>query len=179
MKKGMINVIILALMLVNLVLSAVIIFTFVPTMKKTSQLIDKVCKIVDLDVNGEGKGDNNVSIEDLEYVQIIFSDGKGGTSDSQVFNLKQSGSKVSHIKLAVTLAVNKKHDDYKSKISTLNSSMTYIGGQLGDIMLEYTATEANSNKKNMENRVQKMLRELFESDFIYDVSFTQFVISQS
>lgn len=178
MKKGMINVFILALMLVNLVLSVVIIFTFVPTMKKTSQLIDKVCKIVDLDVNGEGKGNNNVSIEDLEYVQITFSDGKGGTSDSQVFTLKQSGSKPSLIKLGVTLAINKKHDDYKSKMSTLNSSMAYIGGQLGDIMLEYTASEANANKKTIEQRVLKMLRELLESDFIYDVSFPQYVITQ-
>lgn len=177
MKKGMINVLIFALVLVNLVLSLVIVFTFIPTMKKTSKLVDKICKIIDLDVNGEGNGESNVSIEDLEYVNIVFSDGKDGSNDSQVFNLKQSGGKVAHIKLGVTLAVNTKHDDYKTKMSTLNSSMAYIGGQLGDIMLEYTATEANANKKNMENRVLKMLRDLFESDFIYDVSFTQFVIS--
>ena len=56
--------------------------------------------------------------------------------------------------------------------------MTYIGGQIGDIMLEYSASEANSNKRNIEKRVLKMLRELLESDFIYDVSFPQYVISQ-
>lgn len=174
MKKGMINIFILSLMLVNLVLSVVIVFTFVPTMKKTSKLIDKVYKIVDLDVNGEGKGESNVSIEDLEYVQITFSDGK----NDQVFTLKQNGSKPSLIKLGVTLAVNTKHEDYKTKMSTLNASMTYIGGQIGDIMLEYSASEANSNKRNIEKRVLKMLRELLESDFIYDVSFPQYVISQ-
>ena len=117
MKKGMINIFILALMLVNLVLSVVIVFTFVPTMKKTSKLIDKVYKIVDLDVNGEGKGESNVSIEDLEYVQITFSDGK----NDQVFTLKQNGSKPSLIKLGFTIAVNTKLEDYTTKISTLNA----------------------------------------------------------
>lgn len=175
MKKGMVNVVILALVLVNLVLSVVIIFTCIPSMKKTSKLVDKVCKIVDLDVNGEGKDDTGVSMEDLEYIKIVYSDG----NDYQVFNLKQSGTKVPHVKLGVTLAINKKHDDYKSKVSTLNSSMVYVGGQIGDIMLEYTAADANKNKKAIEKRVLKMLHELFESDFIYDVSFSQYIISEN
>ena len=168
----MINVIILALVLVNLVLSVLLVFTFVPSVNKTSVLVDKICKIVDLDVNGSGQNGENVSIEDLEYIPVTFADG-----DSQVFNLKQSGNSVAHIKLGVTIVVNKKHDDYKSKLDSLKASMNYISGKIGDIMLEYTATEANDNKKVMERRVLKMIQELIASDVVYDISFTRFIIS--
>ena len=53
MKKGVINLLILALVLVNLVLSLVLVFTFIPSIKKTNTLVDKICKIIDLDVDGE------------------------------------------------------------------------------------------------------------------------------
>lgn len=174
MKKGVINLLILALVLVNLVLSLVLVFTFVPSVNKTNTLIDKICKIIDLDVDGEGGASSDVPIENLEYVPVTFSEGK----TEQVFNLKQGSSdKSSHIKLSVILAINTKHGDYSSKSEALTSAMTYISGGIGDIVMEYTAAQANAGKKEMEQKVLKMLQEYFASDFIYDVSFSQFIIS--
>ena len=174
MKKGVINLLILALVLVILVLSLVLVFTFIPSIKKTNTLVDKICKIIDLDVDGNGGSVTDVPIENLEYVPVTFSEGK----TEQVFNLKQGSSeKSSHIKLSVILAVNTKHGDYSSKSEALTSAMSYISGNIGDIVMEYTAAQANAGKKEMEQRVLKMLQEYFASDFIYDVSFSQFIIS--
>ena len=50
MKKSMLNVIILALVLVNLVLTVILTFSLVSTNKKTNSLINKVAQIIDLDV---------------------------------------------------------------------------------------------------------------------------------
>ena len=44
MKKGMINFVILALVLVNLVLSVILVFTFVPAVSKTNNLVGKIAK---------------------------------------------------------------------------------------------------------------------------------------
>ena len=52
MKKSMLNVIILALVLVNLVLTVILTFSLVSTNKKTNSLINKVAQIIDLDVAG-------------------------------------------------------------------------------------------------------------------------------
>lgn len=176
MKKGLVNVIILALVLVNLVLSVVLVFTFVPSIKKTGKLVDKICTIVDLDTDGKGDEKQEVAIEDLEYVTFTFADG----ATDQVFNLKQEAgtSSVYHIKLGISLAINTKHEDYSSKSASLNSAMAYIAGKIGDVMLEYTSTEANTNKKEIETRVLNLMRELTNSDFIYGVSFPQFIISK-
>ncbi len=173
MKKGVINLLILALVLINLVLTAVLIFTFVPSVNRTNNLVDKICKIIDLDVNGEDGDNKDVPIEDLEYIPVVFSESK----TEQVFNLKSTGDKASHIKLSVILAINTRHSDYAQKSNALNSAMTYISGSIGDIVMEYTSAQANTAKKEMERKVLKMLQEYFDSDFIYDVSFSQFIIT--
>ena len=46
MKKSMLNVIILALVLVNLVLTVILTFSLVSTNKKTNSLINKVAQIL-------------------------------------------------------------------------------------------------------------------------------------
>lgn len=52
MKKSMLNVITLALVLINLVLTVILTFSIVSTTKKTDNLITKVAEIIDLDVGG-------------------------------------------------------------------------------------------------------------------------------
>ena len=74
MKKSMINFVILALVLVNLVLSVILVFTFVPAVSKTNNLVGKIAKIVDLNVSGDSTENGAPSAEDIEYVQVKFSD---------------------------------------------------------------------------------------------------------
>ena len=77
MKKSMLNVIILALVLVNLVLTVILTFSLVSTNKKTNSLINKVAQIIDLDVAG-GVSNNNSStgsgIENVSYIDIKNND---------------------------------------------------------------------------------------------------------
>ena len=46
MKKNLITVIILALVLANLILTAILVFTIIPQTKKSNQLIDQVCSAI-------------------------------------------------------------------------------------------------------------------------------------
>ena len=48
MKKNLMTVIILALVLVNLVLTAILAFTIIPQTRKSNQLIDKIASAIDL-----------------------------------------------------------------------------------------------------------------------------------
>ncbi len=42
MKKGMSNIFVLVLVLVNLILTIVLVFTFVPSINKTNNLVNKI-----------------------------------------------------------------------------------------------------------------------------------------
>ena len=57
MKKSTLNVITLALVLINLVLTVILTFSLVSTNNKTNKLISKVAEIIDLDVAGADTGD--------------------------------------------------------------------------------------------------------------------------
>ena len=174
MKKGMINFVILALVLVNLVLSVILVFTFVPAVNKTNNLVDKIAKIVDLNVSGDDSQNGTPSAEDTEYLQVKFND-----DTSQVFTLKQDAtdSKVHYLKLSVTIKLDKRQSDYKEKKSLIESTMTYLGSEIGDIVIEYTKTEASSSKKEMENRLLKALQAYYDTGAIYEVSFPEYVVS--
>ena len=72
MKKNLITVIILALVLANLILTAILVFTIIPQTKKSNQLIDQVCSAINLELQS---GENTpatpeVPIEDVETYAI-------------------------------------------------------------------------------------------------------------
>ena len=52
MKKNLISVLILTLVLANLVLTAILVFTVIPQTKKSNALIDEVCSAIDLELEG-------------------------------------------------------------------------------------------------------------------------------
>ena len=72
MKKNILTIIIMASCLLNLILTAVIVFAVVPTMNKTSQLVDKVATAIDLETDEEASGD--YSIDNLEPYSIAFEE---------------------------------------------------------------------------------------------------------
>ncbi|MDY6324312.1 MAG: flagellar basal body-associated protein FliL, partial [Catonella sp.] len=68
MKKNMLTIVAIALSFINVVLTAVIVFSVVPTMQKTNSLITQVASIIDLEVSGSDTGQKTVNIADLDTV---------------------------------------------------------------------------------------------------------------
>ena len=61
MKKNLMSVLILALVVANLVLTAILMISVVPQTKKANQLITKVCSAIDLELEG-GKDNSSINI---------------------------------------------------------------------------------------------------------------------
>ena len=55
MKKGIVHVIILALVIVNLILTSIMMFAIVPSMKNSNSLVEKVAKAIDLEIEEIGR----------------------------------------------------------------------------------------------------------------------------
>ena len=143
MKKSMLNVIILALVLVNLVLTVILTFSLVSTNKKTNSLINKVAQIIDLDVAG-GVSNNNSStgsgIENVSYIDI-----KNNDSTDIIVSYVDNG-KTRYAVLSVSVGLNSKAKDYK-----------------------YTYSTISANKSTMETDLLKEFQELFKTETIQSV----------
>ena len=171
MKKSLLQIITLTLVVVNLILSALLIFTCMPAISKTGKLVNRICEIVDLDVSGSSDEPETVDIKNLEEVAVTFN-GESTTS----LNLKTGDDGKAHvIVVGVSIILNKSHADYKAKHDTISSVMSQIDSTIIDVVSQYTMSQANSNKEEIRKEVLGRLQQLFDSTFIYDVSFTSFI----
>lgn len=169
MKKGLINAITLALVLINLILSIVTVFVFIPAVNKTSNLVDKICTIVDLDV-GKDSSEHVVDITKLTNVTVMFGD----AAESTISLAKDEDGKTHYIRVGVILSLDTTHPDYKEKSPSIDTAMGLISSSIIDVVSEYKVSEVDKDK--MEQEALKELQNLFGSEFIYSVDFNQFTI---
>lgn len=172
MKKSIFSIITMALVVINLILTVVLVFVFVPAINKTSNLVDQICKVVDFDINGGDDGNKTVSVEDLENVQVTW-----GEDTTATLNLKiGSDNKVHYGKLSVIISLNKTADDYSSASESVKSNMGRVNSIVREVVSGYTMAEANASSAPIEADILAALRQLFGSEAIYSVSFSQFVV---
>ena len=171
MKKNLMTVIILALVLVNLVLTAILAFTIIPQTRKSNQLIDKIASAIDLELeDGSGKDTAAVPVEDIEVYDI---------EASFTVNLSPSGDGKDHgigmaVKIfSIGLSLNTKSDGYKS-IGTegLKAKETLIKNDINTIVSEYTMEQFREDEQSVKDAILEDLQEMFGSDFIVGVSFS-------
>ena len=107
MKKNLMTVLILALLVVNIVLTSVMLVSIVGTNKKTAQLVDNITTAMNLELTVPGDEETtNVALTDTEVYNI---------ADSMTIPLKsEAGAKQDYIMFDVSLSINKKHKDYKT-----------------------------------------------------------------
>lgn len=173
MKKGMSNIFVLVLVLVNLILTIVLVFTFVPSINKTNNLVNKICEIVDLNV-GDNNGNNGdaITVADLDSRAVKFGSGEEALSEITItLASDEEDKKAHHMKIGVILNLNKKHKDYAENSKMIDTAMTNIGSTIVSVVSDYKY--ADINREKMEADILQALRELFNSDFIYSVEFSQ------
>lgn len=171
MKKGLGNIITLALSLINLVMTLVLVFAVVPANNKTAKMVDKICDIVDLSI-GEEKEDNSgeVGIQDLEVVTVLFDEGKTSTVASL-------SDKLHVAKISVTINVNKKSEDYDKLIGSVSTAMSIIDSEIINAVSEFSA-DTVSKVKLEESILNKLKVKFGSNDFIHSVTLNQYVISK-
>ena len=165
MKKSMLNVITLALVLVNLVLTVILTFSLVSTNNKTNKLVTKVSEIIDLDVAGVDNSSKSTSagtsIEDVAYVDVS----NNGSNDIMISYT--DGGKTHYAIVNVTLGLNTK--DYASKSTTINNGMKVIVNAVQTEAMKYTYSTIAASKTTVESNLLATLQDTFQTECITSV----------
>ena len=166
MKKSMLNVVTLALVLVNLVLTVILTFSLVSTNKKTNSLINKVAQIIDLDVAG-GVSNNNSStgsgIENVSYIDI-----KNNDSTDIIVSYVDNG-KTRYAVLSVSVGLNSEAKDYSTVSTSVDNGMKVLVNKITNEANKYTYSTISANKSTMETDLLKEFQELFKTETIQSV----------
>lgn len=169
MKRNLLSVLILALLVVNIVLTSIMMFSVAGTNKKTAALVTDIATILQLEVgttNGEGE---TLHVEDIEMYNI---------EESMTIHLKTAEDGKDHYCIvSVSLAVNTKHDDYKKYGSTIGDYESLIKGEVDKVIGTYTKEEADANKEAIADEILTRIQDLYDSTFITDVVFTGWNLS--
>lgn len=173
MKRNLLTIIILALGILNMVLTAVIVFAVVPTTMRTNTLISKVASTIDLELESPpANNPNKIDIADIEVYQI---------PEDMTINLMKDVNDANDIKnhyalVSVSLSINTKSEDYKTLQPTIATNESSITEIITDEFSKYTVSTVTANKENIKAEILKKLQELFKSDFIISISVGKLVV---
>lgn len=168
MKKNLITVIILALVVVNLVLTAVLTITIVPETQKANELITKVCSAIDLDLQaGDTAGSLSIDVADMTDYAV----NSGG---QLTINLADNGDGNLHYAvLSVSLSLDSKNEDYATYNSgDLKSQDNIISDTIKTVVASHTIDDMRNNEEGVKEEILEKLQTLFKSSFIVRVNFS-------
>ena len=147
MKRNMLAIVILAATLVNIFLTALMLFTIIPKAQRTDALIQKICTIIDLELEDPDAAD---------YVEIPFEDRVTYNLASKItVNLAKAEdqTKNPYAQVEVTLMLNKKAETYEVIQPLLVNYESVIRNIVSEEVCVYTTDELDANKDFIQKRI--------------------------
>lgn len=169
MKKNLITIVILALVLANLILTAVLTISILPQTKKANELITKVCAAIDLDLEG---GDNTSVVDSVPMAQSDTY----AIEDDMVIPLKKGEDGKEHFAvLSVAIIMDTKAEGYKDygSAEAMKAKEPMIKDKINTVVGEYSIDEIRDSQTEMQSKIVQALRDMYGADFIYQVAFSK------
>lgn len=176
MKKNLLSVLILALLLVNVVLTAIMMVSVISTNKKTGDFVTTVASKMELKLyppGSESEPDiplsqtDTYSLADRLMIQLKPTVGADG---------KSSGAKM--IVFYMSLSMDKKNKDYEElgNAAKLSSLEIDIKNVVASVIQDYTEQECRDNLDGqIKAEILAAIQDLFKSDLIYRVSISDVI----
>ena len=168
MKKNLISIIILALLIVNIVLTAIMMFSVTGTATKTSALVDNITRALNLELTAKGDaGASAVPISEIATYDIA----------EMTIELQQDAEGEQHFFVgSITLSMNTKDKDYKTYGGDMESRESLIKSEITDVISSYTVEDARSNQDTIKSEILERIQTLFNSEFVFNVAFSDILI---
>lgn len=169
MKKNLITVVILAICIINLVFNILLVFVFMPSATKTNKLITDISKILDIEIESQKKEDGAFDVGNLSPYQL---------EQGNPINLKADESGDLHIvQYGLTINMDSTANDYGEVSKNVESSTAIIYDLARDIIGRYSYSQVIDVEiqKQIKDEILASLRETFNTECIYSVSFYNWV----
>ncbi|MCI8328005.1 MAG: flagellar basal body-associated protein FliL [Lachnospiraceae bacterium] len=165
MKKNLMSVLILALVLVNTILTAIMAIAIVPQTKKSNELVNSVASAIKLEMNG----DSSAKATSVPMDQITTYD----LENEMTINFKPGDDGKEHyVVLKASISMDNKSDGYKDYGAGIAEKSSIITNEINNVVSSYTYEEFRSDQQAVQDEILKNLQVLFDSDFIVSVGFS-------
>lgn len=173
MKKNLLSVLILALMVVNIVMTAIMMVSVIGTNKKTGELVTNIATVLNLELHDPG---GSVSEPPLDQTATYaFGDRLMMQLKPSVNEDGKAGAQM--VIFYMSLAMDMEHDDYK-KLGTdemLKSHEIDFKDAVAAVVQEYTEQEFRENTEQVKAEILAALQDFSQSTFIFRVSISDVI----
>lgn len=176
MKKNLLTIIMLALLIVNIVLTGVMMFSVMGTNKKTIELVSNIATVMNLQLTTPGGEEDAVQQVSLSNTEV-YKLGSSMTIPLADEEGEEEGSSGNprYIMFEVALSMDKKNKDFKKygKEEELLSRESLIQDAITSVVASHTETECRNDFEGLKAEILQSIQNLFDSDFIYNISISQ------
>ena len=166
MKKNLLSILILALLVVNLVLTAIMMVSVTNTNKKTAELVTSIASVLNLELTTPGQEEevyvpmSDIVVHDITGSLTIPLHSTDGGSHYIIFN--------------ASISLNTKGEGYKAYGETFASYESLIKDAITSAVSKYTVDECNNNLEIVRAEMLKQVKALFgdESGFVYKIAMS-------
>ncbi|MCM1089671.1 MAG: flagellar basal body-associated FliL family protein [Butyrivibrio sp.] len=175
MKKNMLSIITLALLLVNIILTAVMMFSTTSTNRKVADLVTNISSALSLELTppGQQSAEDAVSLADTEVYALT---GSMTIPTAMEYDAEGKG-KQGYFMCNISFSINTKHEDYKKNGSAeaMAGREELIKDAVNSVVSKHTISElqADAGLDGLKAEILSAVQGLFESDFIYKVSISE------
>lgn len=170
MKKNIFSVIITALTVINVVLTAIMFFVMLPTFNKTNNLITQVASVLNLELDADADSDDsqNYSFADQEPVTVTFD-------SQQTYNLKMDTDNKERFAMmkGYTIYLNSKADDYDDLQEKITANQSQITNVVASVIQGHTYSEATQDL--VEKESLEKIADLLDSKVVVKIDLDGFV----
>lgn len=163
MKKNMLTVLILALLLVNTVLTSVLMVGVMGTNKKTADLVDNIATVLNLQLAEENGEAQQVSLEDTVVYNLT----------TMTIPLNSGEGVQRYIQFDAALSMNTKGDGYDTYGETIADRESLIKDTITSVVSARTEDECRADLEGLKAEILQAIQDLFQSDFIYQVAISE------
>lgn len=165
MKKNLLSVLILALLVVNIVMTGIMMFSVMNTNNKTAALVGNVAAVLNLELKQPGEEEEKeIPISDVKPYAI---------EGAMTVPLKSDDGKDHYMMFNISLSMNSKHKDYKAYGETIGEYQEQIKDTINSVVMSHTESECRDNFEELKAEILAAVQDLFKSDFIFQVAISE------
>lgn len=161
MKKNILTVVIMAATVINLVLTIVLVFSIMPAMNKTTNLIDKVASVIDLEIEDKNEKEE-YTMADLEPFEIAYEKAVN-------INLaKNANGESGYLQISgINISFNTKAEDFQDIKTQVTTNQVYAEDLVKKTLASYTKEDFDLVKVSKD--CVKKLQEMYNTKAIVEV----------
>lgn len=168
MKKNILSILILALLVVNIVMTAIMMFSVTGAMKSTTTLVGKIATVLDIEL-ASSQDEENVSIENTQ----VYTIAEAMTIPLKTSEVKDGETPKDHYAMMkVTIYMNTKHEDYEKygTAEQLSAREEMIKSEIISVVRSHTLEEFKNDSEGIYAEIVAKLQKMYNSRFIYKVA---------